>query len=119
MPSPTIWNTPSGWAHPWWNCGPWGGPSRSPLWCQIIADICGRPVSVLAGEQGAPFGNALLAGVGAGLILDPAEVALRCARIADAYLPDPVRHEQYRRLFEFYKQLYPQLKDLYAGLAQG
>ena len=49
-----------------------GGPTRSPLWCQIIADIVGQPISVMIDNVGAPLGNALLAATGLGLIDDPA-----------------------------------------------
>ena len=95
-----------------------GGPTRSALWCQIIADVCNRPLRVLAESGGAPLGNALLAGAGIGLIDDLAMVAERMAQVQQRFEPDANRHEHYRRLFAIYKQLYPNLRDLYAELAR-
>lgn len=95
-----------------------GGPTRSALWCQIIADVCSRPLSVLADEGGAPLGNALLAGSAVGLIGDLTTAATQAAEVRTQYVPDGARHERYRRLFAIYKQLYPNLKDLYAELAR-
>ena len=65
-----------------------GGPTRSALWCQIIADVCNRPLSVLADEGGAPLGNALLAGAGVGLIDDVAATAEQAAHVQRRYEPD-------------------------------
>jgi xylulokinase len=95
-----------------------GGPTRSALWCQIIADVCNRPLRVLGEEAGAPLGNALLAGAGVGVIADLAATACRATPSTQRYLPDAARHATYGRLFVIYKQLYPQLKDLYVELAR-
>ena len=95
-----------------------GGPTRSALWCQIIADIIGRPLHVLTNEGGAPFGNALLAAKGVGLIQDAAEVALQAAKIERSFEPDQSLFDQYQALFEVYKQLYPQVKEQYAQLSR-
>jgi xylulokinase len=38
-----------------------GGGSRSPKWRQLVADICGAPVTVLLQDEGAAFGAALQA----------------------------------------------------------
>jgi xylulokinase len=42
-----------------------GGGARSSLWRQIQADVYGCEVEILAAEEGAAYGAALLAGVGA------------------------------------------------------
>ena len=94
-----------------------GGPARSPLWCQIIADITGRRVAVLVDDAGAPLGDALLAAAGAGLIDDPAAVATGAARVARYFEPREELHERYGGLFEIYQQLYPHLKEQFAALA--
>ena len=44
-----------------------GGGARSPLWRQIQADMYGHPVETVAADEGAAYGAALLAGVGAGV----------------------------------------------------
>jgi xylulokinase len=38
-----------------------GGGSKSAAWCQIVADICDLPVTLLAQDEGASFGAALQA----------------------------------------------------------
>jgi hypothetical protein len=42
-----------------------GGGARSQLWRQIQADVYGREVAVVEAEEGAAYGAAILAGVGA------------------------------------------------------
>ncbi len=44
-----------------------GGGARSPLWRQIQADVYGHSVELVAAEEGAAYGAALLAAVGAGV----------------------------------------------------
>src|SRR5204863_8437515 len=43
-----------------------GGGARSPLWRQIQADVYGQEVEIITAEEGAAYGAAILAGVGAG-----------------------------------------------------
>ena len=93
-----------------------GGPTRSPLWCQIMADVIGEPIAVLARNAGAPLGDALLAAAGVGLIADAGAVAQKAVQIDRVYEPDPVRHARYQEMFEIYRQLYPQLKEQFAAL---
>ena len=95
-----------------------GRPTRSALWCQIIADVTNRPLSILADYGGAPLGDALLAAKGAGLIRDPAETALKAARIERFYEPDPKVRQRYQDLFEIYLQLYTQVKGQYVQLSK-
>ena len=47
-----------------------GGGARSPLWRQIQADVYGHAVEVLEAEEGAAYGAALLAGVGAKVLVE-------------------------------------------------
>lgn len=93
-----------------------GGPMRSPLWRQIIADATGCKVAVLADNPGAPFGDALLAGAGVGLIDDLAGVAAQAAGQPAIYSPDAAAHAHYQRLFAIYRDLYPALKPHYDRL---
>src|SRR5690606_14949775 len=93
-----------------------GGPTRSPLWCQIMADVIGEPIAMLARNAGAPLGDALLAAAGVGLIADAGAVAQKAVQIDRVYEPDPVRHARYQEMFEIYRQLYPQLKEQFAAL---
>jgi xylulokinase len=94
-----------------------GGPTRSTLWCQMIADISGYPVSVLRNNAGAPLGNALLAAAGTGLITDLAAVAIAQAQITQTYSPCSVVRSRYAALFAVYQDLYGKLADSFAALS--
>jgi xylulokinase len=91
-----------------------GGPTRSPLWCQIMADVIGKPISVMVDNVGAPLGNALLAAAGLGLIKDPAAAANREAFVGHVYTPRPDRQAKYEPLFALYQRLYPLLREEFA-----
>jgi xylulokinase len=95
-----------------------GGPTQSALWCQIIADVIGKPLKSVSNAGGAPLGNALLAAQGIGLIPDAAEAALQAARIEQIYQPNASLAERYQAQFEIYRQLYPQVKEQYAQLSR-
>ena len=43
-----------------------GGGAKSPLWRQIQADVYGHTAEIVEAEEGAAYGAAILAGVGAG-----------------------------------------------------
>lgn len=93
-----------------------GGPLKSKLWRQIIADVTGRRVSVLADNAGAPLGNALLAGKGIGLIDDLAEFACKVSGEPEVYTPDELAHKRYQQISSIYRDLYPILKPTYNRL---
>ena len=87
-----------------------GGGARSPLWRQIQADAYGRPVDVPAAEEGAAYGAALLAGVGAG-VWGSVDEACAAVRVAGTVAPDPgavrVLDRQYARFRTLYGALHP------------
>ena len=89
-----------------------GGGARSPLWRQIQADAYHQPVDVLAAEEGAAYGAALLAGVGAGVWGSVDEACAVAVRVAGTVAPDPDAMEtldrQYRRFRTLYSALHPQ-----------
>ena len=95
-----------------------GGPTKSAIWCQIIADITGLPVMVLKNEAGAPLGDIFLAAAAVGLIPSAGAAAERAAEIAHVVTPDPRHAQFYSELFAVYRQMYPALKAQFAALAQ-
>lgn len=63
-----------------------GGGARSPLWRRIQADVYGSPVEIIEADEGAAFGAAILAGVGAGgwdSVPEACEAAIRVAETVD------------------------------------
>jgi xylulokinase len=83
-----------------------GGGARSPLWRQIQADVYGRTVETVAAEEGAAYGAAILAAVGAGwwpTVEDACESLVRAAAVvtpqADVAAHMNERYEDYRRIY--------------------
>jgi xylulokinase len=64
-----------------------GGGAKSPLWCQMIADIFGTNVIRLRTEEGAAFGAALLAGVGCGMFATVAQACEKGVRVRSSLRP--------------------------------
>ena len=89
-----------------------GGGARSPLWCQIQADVYGQDVVTLQADEGAAFGAALLAGVGIGIwkTVDQACEVTVC--VEEVFSPIPENVAVYDRQFEKYRQLYPLLRSI-------
>jgi xylulokinase len=56
-----------------------GGPTNSPIWPQILADISGVELILANGQHAGALGAALLAGIGVGIYCDEAE-AFACVK---------------------------------------
>jgi xylulokinase len=93
-----------------------GGGARSPLWCQIKADVTGVPVAVPETSVGAPFGDAALAGVAAGLFRDVRELT-GGVRIAERYEPRTEAQHAYEPFYAVFRDLYPTLRGSFSALA--
>jgi xylulokinase len=92
-----------------------GGGARGPLWRQIQADIYGREVEILAAEEGAAYGAALLAGVGIGSWSSVDEACARSVRVAARVAPDTSSTALMGRRYSAYRALYPALRDVVAA----
>ena len=96
-----------------------GGVAKSRLWLQIIADISGCGISLPEETEGAPFGSAILAGLGTGVFASHDDAISRMVRISrDVVKPNLANGKLYRELFAVYQSLYPRLADVYGNLAQ-
>jgi xylulokinase len=93
------------------------GGAVSPLWRQIIADVFNIPIVLVERRTGAPFGDAVLAGVASGVFRD-FSVAKEWGRYVEPMQPSGERHERYMEFFDLYKQLYEHVKDDYRKLAE-
>ncbi len=91
------------------------GGAKSALWRRIITDVFGVPTALVKRRTGAPYGDALLAGVATG-VLPGFEVARRWAEYEEPLLPDAARHALYGEYFGLYKRLYADLKDDFKAL---
>jgi len=91
-----------------------GGPTRNPLWCQVIADITGRQVIVECSDTigGAPVGNVLLAMHA--MNLPGIDGLLHRIRANEkVYEPTESNRELYIHQHRIYTELYPRLKDIF------
>ena len=89
-----------------------GGGAKSELWSQIISDVFGKNVKKPSVTD-ASFGSALLAGVGVGFFKDLPDAVHRCVKIEKKYSPNPIYHKEYRRLFQYYREIHDNLKNIY------
>jgi xylulokinase len=83
-----------------------GGGSESKLWLRIVSDIIGLPQEVPAFRIGASYGDAFLAGVGAGVIADRTSLASEWMRPAGRVEPDRGNVARYDDLYGLYRELY-------------
>jgi len=94
-----------------------GGGAKSLLWRQILAGVLDTELVTVNTTEGAAFGAALLAGVGAGIWPD---VDIACAQtifVKDHISPDPKTAGVYQSLHQQYQKLYPALKPTFSALA--
>jgi len=86
-----------------------GGGSQSDCWCQIIADILGKPVFRSKSTEAAALGAGILAASASGYFRDPQQAAQEMSDILPKpFEPDPIRHEFYIHMYEsVYRPLYP------------
>ncbi len=94
-----------------------GGGARSPLWRQIQADVYEHEVEILAAEEGAAYGAALLAGVGARFWNSVEEACDAVVKVEKRVGPDQRARQALRRQYESYRRLYPALKPLFAAMS--
>jgi xylulokinase len=87
-----------------------GGGARSPLWRQILADVLGVEVVTVTTTEGAAYGAALLAGVGAGLFTSVEAACQTAVARTGRTVPDGGRVGQYDALYRTYGTLYPALR---------
>ena len=87
-----------------------GGGARSAFWRQILADTLGRELMLVNTVEGAAYGAALLAGVGAGVWSTVDEACAATIRIKETVEPEKESTARYDDVFLLYKQLYPALR---------
>lgn len=88
-----------------------GGGAKSKLWRQIQADVYNMPVEMIEADEGAAFGAAILAGVGAGAWKTVDEACEKTIRVIESVEPNSESVEKLNRNYEAYKMLYPALRS--------
>jgi xylulokinase len=93
-----------------------GGGARSDLWCQIKADVVGRPVVTLKGEDSAIRGDAMLAGVATGAFADLGEACAAMVVPSRRFEPDPATRAVYEIGYQHYQELFSALRPTFMAL---
>ncbi len=89
-----------------------GGGARSPLWRQIQAEVYGTTVELTAEEEGAAYGAALLAGVGAGAWVSVDAACEAAIHIAARIQPESAAVTHMTARYQEYRKLYPAMKGI-------
>jgi len=89
-----------------------GGGARSPLWRQIQADVYGHEVEILEAEEGAAYGAAILAGVGAGLWSSVDTACEETVKVAQRVTPQPAVAQHMNTSYAGYRRMYPAIKSV-------
>ena len=92
-----------------------GGGARSPLWRQIQADVYGHAVEIVEAEEGAAYGAALLAGVGAGLWPSVDAACSATVRVASRVNPQPAAVATLNASYSAFRQIYPATRAIFAS----
>jgi xylulokinase len=89
-----------------------GGGARSALWRQIQADIYGHEVEIVEAEEGAAYGAAILAGVGARIWKSVDEACSAAVRVASRVAPQPEVVRQMNINYAAYRRIYPAIRSI-------
>lgn len=87
-----------------------GGGSRSPLWLQMKADVCGRSFTAPACSEATAMGAAILALWGTGMVPRGQRPDLKPGT---TYVPNRDNSAAYRKAYRLYRKLYAAVKPLY------
>lgn len=92
-----------------------GGGTKSPLWLQNTSDVTGVPQKVPAVTFGASYGDAFLAGMGAGVFSKPEDINtwLKDIRTIE---PNMALKKTYDKYMPIYLRLYEQTRELMTEL---
>lgn len=81
-----------------------GGGAKSPIWCQMQADITGLPVLIPEEKEAACLGASMIAAVSSKRFTGYADAAKTCVSMQHRYIPHPTEntHRKYRRFCALY-----------------
>ena len=88
-----------------------GGATKSRLWCQIQADIYGRPVQLLKVGESTALGAAILGGTGAGIFKDIGEGVNNMVHVSCEVEPDMKNNAVYSEMYQAYSATYRSLAE--------
>lgn len=90
-----------------------GGGAKSELWCQIMADATGLPITIMKNQENeCCLGAAILAGVACGLWASIDQAVEATVEKKKLYEPNPENHAAYQKLLEKYKGLMACMQEI-------
>jgi xylulokinase len=92
-----------------------GGGAKSILWRQILADVFDAELVTVNTTEGAAYGAAILAGVGAGIWPDVDTATDQCVKVTGSTPVQPEMVPLYEAAYRQYVKLYPALKPTWSG----
>ena len=93
-----------------------GGGARSPLWRQIQADVYGHSVEIVEAEEGAAYGAAILAAVGAGVCPSVDAACQAAVRVASHVDPQPQAVAALEAGYSAFRRVYPATKQIFHSI---
>ena len=91
-----------------------GGGGTSALWREMLCGTFSLPVKTIEAGEGPALGVAILAGVGAGLYSSVEEACDKLIKFTEPQMPANV--DEYERVYQIYRGIYPQIKETFAKL---
>lgn len=95
-----------------------GGGAKSELWKTILANVLNIPLDILATEQGAGYGGAMLAMVGCGAYDSVESCTEQLIHVTDTVYPDAEIAARYERQYQHFGKIYPACRTLFSELRQ-
>lgn len=95
-----------------------GGGSRSAVWCQIIADVMQRRVSVVREPESTCLGAGMLAAAAVGIHESIEAAAAAMSGTSASFEPEDEAAGIYDGLYQVYRDIYPANRELFARLAE-
>jgi len=90
-----------------------GGGARSILWRQIQADIYGQEVEIIAADEGAAYGAAILAAVGAKQWASVDAACAEAVKVAKRIPPQSAIVPRMQQNYEAFRRVYPATRSIY------
>ncbi|HYM66020.1 MAG TPA: FGGY family carbohydrate kinase [Patescibacteria group bacterium] len=87
-----------------------GGGSRSQVWCQIKADVTGRPLRAVATQHATAIGAAMMAAVAEGEFSSLAEAAGPLVSLGESFEPRPELRSVYDDAYGRYRESFAALQ---------
>ncbi|MFI5071800.1 MAG: xylulokinase [Terriglobales bacterium] len=92
-----------------------GGGARSTLWRQIQAAVYGHEVEIVEAEEGAAYGAAILAGVGAKVWQSVDEACKDVVRVKTRIAPWTPAVSLLRKQYQAFDRVYPATKSVFSS----